>query len=401
VNIPYFIASRYIFSKKKHNVINVISLVSVIGVAVVTMALVIVLSAFNGMHDMVSESVGPFSADIKISPKEGKHFISDSTVIDNLRKIEGVSYFTEVIEESSLVKYGKRQRPILLKAVSDDYFLKRGLVDKIVEGDSLLRGDGFQYIILGYGVARELGVGLSFVTPLDFYFPKRGKNDISNPLSSLNLSHAFPSGIFFIDATVNSKYVYTSIPFARKLFDLKYKCSYYEIDVKDSFDIEGVKEKIFDIVGDSYKVQNRYEQNETMYKVFKSEKAVTFLILAFILLIASFNIVGSLTMLILDKKDDIATLAYLGMQKKDLEKIFSNQGWIISVVGCFIGLVLGVIVVLIQQNFGIITTGAGLISLPYPVKLQGLDLLIVTGTVLLIGYIAARYPVRYLINRLT
>lgn len=400
MNIPSFIASRYIFSKKNHNVINIISLVSVVGVAVVTMALVIVLSAFNGMHDIVSSSVGPFSADIKVSPKEGKHFLSDSLDIDRIKNIDGVSYFTEVIEESCLVKYGKRQRPVVLKAVGDDYFLKRELSDKIVDGDSLLSDEGFQYIVIGYGIARELGVGLSFVTPMDFYFPKRGKNDISNPLNSLNISHAFPSGIFYIDASINSKYIYSSIPFARKLLDLKIKCSYYEIDISNSSRLAQIKNKINDIVGNSFKIQDRYEQNETMNKVFKSEKVVTFLILAFILLIASFNIVGSLTMLILDKKEDIITLSYLGMQKKDLEMIFSKQGWIISIVGCVIGLILGVSVVLIQQKFELITTGIGLNYSAYPVNLILTDLFIILGTVLLIGYIAARYPVRYLIRRL-
>jgi len=399
MKLPYFIASRYLFSKKKHNVINIISLVSVVGVAIGTMAVVIVLSVFNGMDDMVRKNISPISADIKIAPIEGKSFLIDSLTYQKLIAIEGVKDISEVVEETSIVKYEKRQQPVVLKGISESFVKARGIESKLFDGEFYFKRDGFNYVVPGYGVARDLGVGLSFISTLDFYFPKRGTTDLSNPLNALKTAHAFPAGIFDMQTDINSKYVFTSVEFAQKLMGLGDRITAVEISLRGNQDKELLKEQIQAIVGDTFSVKNQYEQNETLFKMMESEKVAIFFILIFIILIASFNIVGSLTMLIIDKREDINTLSYMGMQKNDLQKIFWYEGWMISIVGALMGIVIGVVVCLMQQQYEILTIGSA--EMPYPISIESTDIYIILGSVLLIGYIAARYPVQYLIKRLT
>jgi len=399
VNIPYFIAVRYLFSKKKHNVINIISLVSVVGVAVVTMALIIVLSVMNGMNGMIDDSMQPFNSDIKILPVKGKTFTSDSLLFKDIKATKGLLYFSEVIEENTLVKYEKRQRPVIIKGVSLNYYKERENHISLLDGEFFLKKNGFDYVVPGRGVARDLGIGLNFVAPLEFYFPKRGKINLLNPARALNHEYAFSSSIFLSFDSFNTKYIFTSLAFARELFDLENKVSYLELDMDNSYDLFDIKDDLQEKLGKDFRVLTRYEQNESIYKMMKTEKLSVFFILAFILLIASFNIVGSLTMLILDKKDDINTLSYMGMKRKDIEKVFWNQGWLISVVGCSIGLLIGLTICFAQKYFELISIGIN--DMPYPVNVDFMDIIIVIGTVLLIGYIAARYPVQYLIKRLS
>lgn len=401
MNISYFISKRYLFSKKRKNIINLISYVSIVGVAVGTIALVVVLSAFNGLASIIEDMIGPFRSDLKVVPVSGKYFSLSDSIEDILKKDTSICYYCRVLEENALIKYDNKQRTVRLKGVPEKYFKDRKLTNKIVEGDSEFKIDNFNYVIVGSGVSRDLGIGLSFVSSVDFYFPKRGKINTLNPANSLTMRYAFPSGIFSLDQEINSRYVYSSINFAESLFDLKDKTSYLEIDLMPNNDLDSLKDRLEDIFGSSFKVLDKYEQNESMYKIMKSEKMVVFFILIFILLIASFNIIGSLTMLILDKKSDINTLKSLGMNKKDIEKIFYKQGWYISIIGCGIGLIIGIGVCLIQEHFGLITVGQNAISnVAYPVKILPQDIIGIVCTVLLIGYIAARYPVRYLINRL-
>lgn len=366
-----------------------------------TIALVVVLSAFNGLASIIEDMIGPFRSDIKIVPVSGKYFTLSDSIDNILKKDSSICYYCSVIEENALIKYENKQRTIRLKGVPEKYFRDRKLSKKIVEGDSEFKIDNFNYVIVGSGVSRDLGIGLSFVSSVDFYFPKRGKINSLNPANSLTMRYAFPSGIFSLDQDINSKYVYSSLEFADSLFDLKGKVSYLEVDIKPNIDLSIFKNELKSIFGDSFKVLDKYEQNESMYKIMKSEKMVVFFILIFILLIASFNIIGSLTMLILDKKSDIDTLKSLGMSKQDIEKIFYKQGWCISIIGCGIGLIVGIGICLLQEHFGLITVGQNAMSdVAYPVKLLPQDIIGIVCTVLLIGYIAARYPVRYLINRL-
>lgn len=351
------------------------------------------------MNGMIDNSMQPFNSDIKIMPTMGKTFTSDSLLYKDIKSTEGLLYFSEVIEENTLVKYEKRQRPVIIKGVSLDYYKSRENHISLLDGEFFLKKNDFDYVVPGRGVASDLGISLNFVAPLEFYFPKRGKINLMNPASALNREYAFTSSIFLSLDSFNTKYIFTSLDFARELLGLNNKVSYLELDIKDSYDLFDIKEDLQDKLGKDFRILTRYEQNETTYKMMKTEKITVFFILAFILLIASFNIVGSLTMLILDKREDINTLSNIGMQRKSIEKVFWNQGCLISIIGCFIGLVIGLLICFVQKYFGLISVGMN--DMPYPVDIEFLDIIVVIGTVLLIGYIAARYPVQYLIKRLS
>lgn len=399
MRVSFFISRRYLFSKKKQSVINIISLISVVGVALGTMALVVVLSVFNGIDGLVSGMMGTFDSDIKITPAQGKSFSPDSLMVERLKNLEGISYFSEVIEESCLVKYEDSQRPVILKGVAYDYGIEKGLDTLLYDGDFQLRKDGLDFVIPGYGVARDLGIGLNFVAALDFYFPKRNSSSYMNPINAFNKKYAHPSAIYSIQQEIDSKYIFCSLDFADRLFDMKGKVSSFEINLKG--DNNELQEKISEIVGRGFIVKNRYQQNETLYRMMNSEKMAIFFILIFILLIASFNIVGSLTMLIIDKRGDIEILSDMGMTKCDIQRIFWYEGWMITALGAVVGLVLGTLICFIQKEFGILTLGGGgYIAHAYPVDVLLTDLILILSSVLGIGYIASKLPVKFLVKRL-
>lgn len=387
------------FSRKKQNVINIISLISVIGVAVGTMALVVVLSVFNGIDGLVRGMMGSFDSDIKIIPAMGKSFLPDSATVDKLKNIEGVVHFSEVIEESCLVKYESSQRPVVLKGVASDYAQIKGLDTMLFEGNFQLKKDGLDYVVPGFNVAKDLGIGINFVAALDFYFPKRKSSGYINPANAFNKKYAHPSAIFSIQQELDSKYIFCSLDFADRLFDMKGKISAFELNLKGNK--EEIQERISSILGDDFIVKNRFQQNETLYRMMNSEKMAIFFILVFILLIASFNIVGSLTMLIIDKRDDIEILSDMGMTRENIQKIFWYEGWMITALGAFIGLVFGVIICFLQKEFELLTLGGGgYVVYAYPVEVLLSDLLLIMVSVLAIGYLASRFPVRFLVKRL-
>ncbi len=387
------------FSKKKQNVINIISLISVVGVAVGTIALVVILSVFNGIDGLVRGMMGTFDSDIKIIPAVGKSFVPDSSTIDQLRALEGVVFFSEIIEESCLVKYEDSQRPVVLKGITDGYASEKGLDTMIYDGVFKLRGDGFDFVVPGFNVARDLGVGLNFMSALDFYFPNRKSSNYINPVDAFNKKYAHPSAIFSIQQELDSKYIFCSLDFADRLFDMKGKISAFELNIEG--DKKEMQEKISEIVGNNFIVKNRFEQNETLYRMMNSEKMAIFFILVFILLIASFNIVGSLTMLIIDKRDAIEILSDMGMSRENIQKIFWYEGWMITALGAFAGLVFGVLICFLQNEFELLTLGGGgYVVYAYPVEVLLSDLVLIMASVLTIGYFASRLPVRFLIKRL-
>jgi len=374
-------------------------LISVVGVAVGTMALVVVLSVFNGIDGLVSGMMGTFDSDIKIIPSVGKSFSPDSVMVERLKTLEGVVYFSEVVEESCLVKYEASQRPVILKGVSNDYAQEKGLDTMLYDGDFQLSKDGLDFVVPGFNVARDLGIGLNFVATLDFYFPKRKSSGFINPVNAFNKKYAHPSAIFSIQQELDSKYIFCSLDFADRLFEMKGKVSSFELNLAGDKNV--LQEKISDIVGDGFLVKNRFQQNETLYRMMNSEKMAIFFILVFILLIASFNIVGSLTMLIIDKRDDIEILSDMGMARENIQKIFWYEGWMITALGAFIGLAFGVLICFIQKEFGLLTLGGGgYIVYAYPVEVLLKDLILILGSVLAIGYFASRLPVKFLVKRL-
>lgn len=371
-----------------------------IGVTIGTMSLVIVLSVFNGFDGLITNLFGSFDPDLKILPTEGKTFIPDST-FEQVKKLKQVVFYSEVLEENALLKYGNRQRPAIVKGVDEEFSLMTGIDTMMVEGNFVLNRPNQQFAVLGYGVAANLGVGLSFVDPIKFYVPRRNAKLGHNPMDAFNIEYLYPSGYFVIQADFDSQYVLVPLQFARKLFDYKKELTAIELSIGDQDEVEAVKQQIQALVGDDYVVKNRFELHSVLFKMMQSEKVAIFFILAFILLIASFNVIGSLTMLIIDKKQDISTLRSMGANEKTIQKIFLLEGWLISISGALIGIVLGSVICLLQIQYGFIklSGGGNFIVNSYPVALQISDIFIIFTTVVLIGYIASRFPVRYITKR--
>lgn len=375
-------------------------MISVIGVAIGTMALVIVLSAFNGLNELIGAHFGSFDPDLKILPTKGKTFIPDST-FEKIRKMENVVFFSEILEENALLKYGNRQRPAIIKGVDEEFTLMTGIDTMMVEGQFVLNSGKHQFAVLGYGVALDLGVGLTFTDYIKFYVPKRNAKLGHNPMDAFSTEYLYPSGYFTIQQDFDSQYVLVPLDFARKLFDYTNELSAIELSIRNQDEVEDVKEEIQTLLGDDFQVKNRFELHDVLFKMMQSEKMAVFFILAFILVIASFNVIGSLTMLILDKKKDIATLRSMGAEEKTIQKIFLLEGWLISLSGAAIGVVFGLIICFLQMKFGLvsISSNGAFIMDSYPVDVHFTDIFIIFTTVVTIGYAASRYPVRYITKR--
>ena len=401
MKLSLYIAKRYLFAKKSRNAINIISAVSVAGVAVGTMALIIILSVFNGLETMVSAIFNTFDPDIKITAAEGKTFIADSSRLKLLAKVEGLSCYSLTIEENALLKYGSRQTIATIKGIDDSYAMVSNIDSSMFEGEFTLRSDkGRPYAIPGIGVAQNLGIRISFITPLEIIFPKKTGSTSFNAENALNHKFIFPSGIFEVEKEYDSKYVYIPIDFARELTETGEGVSTLEIKLAKNADANTVKKDVIKIFGKGFVVQNHDEQQAIFYKVMRSERLAIFFILTLILIIASFNIIGSLTMLIIEKERDIEILKSLGADNNLIRKIFIFEGWMISIIGAFSGIILGFIVCWLQQTYGLVKLNSeSLIMDSYPVVLKLKDFIIVPGTVLLIGYWAAWYPVRFLTKK--
>jgi lipoprotein-releasing system permease protein len=401
VKLSFYISKRYLFAKKSRNAINIISAVSVAGVAVGTMALIIVLSVFNGLEKMVSEIFNTFDPDIKITAAEGKTFIADTSRLKLLAKVEGVSCYSLALEENALLKYGDRQYIATIKGVDDNYVMVTNIDSSMFDGDFILRSDkGRQYAIPGVGVAQYLGLRVNFIAPLIIYVPRRAGSASLNAENSFNKKYIFPSGIFEVEKEYDSKYVYVPIEFARELTEVGEGVSSVEIKFTEQADLRRVQKNIVKIFDRGFIVQNRYEQQEIFYKVMKSERLAIFFILTLILIIASFNIIGSLTMLIIEKERDIEILKSLGADNNLIRKIFIFEGWLISIIGAVAGIILGFAICWLQQTYGLVKLQSdSLIMDSYPVVMKAKDFIIVPGTVLLIGYWAAWYPVRFLTKK--
>jgi len=401
VKLSLYIAKRYLFAKKSRNAINIISTVSVAGVAVGTMALIIILSVFNGLETMVSAIFNTFDPDIKITAAEGKTFIADTSRLRLLTNVEGLSVYSLTIEENALLKYGDRQFIATIKGVDDNYAMVTDIDSSMWEGNFILRSEnGREYAIPGIGVAQYLGIRLNFITPLNIFVPRKTGSTSLNAENAFNRKYIFPSGIFEVEKEYDSKYVYIPIELARELTEIEYGVSSVEIKFTEQADPGSVEKSIMKIFGKGFIVQNRYEQQEIFYKVMRSERLAIFFILTFILIIASFNIIGSLTMLIIEKEHDIEILKSLGADNDLIKKIFIFEGWLISIIGASAGIILGFIICWLQQTYGLVKLQSdSLIMDAYPVVMKVKDFIIVPATVLLIGYWAAWYPVRFLTKK--
>lgn len=395
MRLSLFIAKRYLFSKKKQNAINIISIISVVGVAIGTTALIVIMSVFNGMDMLLQKSTDSFTPDLVISPVKGKFVNFDTTLYDLARNYPEIAYQNAIVEEKALVKYGEKLAPITVRGVTADYAGNTRLEDNIVQGSySLKSGDNYKAVV-GYGVAAELGIGLNLLTPMIFYYPNKESS------TSLNTEYLYPSALFAVQQELAAKYVITDIDFARHLFRIDNKLSKIEIKLKDAGNTARMKQELQAIAGNDYKIQDKYELNRSFYAMMKSEKLAVFLVLLFILLIASFNIIGSISMLIIDKKEDHIIYKALGMPQKSIVSIFKTEGNLITFFGAAAGLILGITICFLQEKYGFITLGDGSYIIDaYPVKIVFSDILLIMVTVLGIGYIASYFPVKYLVNKL-
>lgn len=396
MKFPFYIARRYLFSKKSQNAINIITGISAMGVAVGTMALIIILSVISGFHEVVNSLFNSFDPDIKITSAEGKVFIPGDE-LQTVKKLPGVISYSEVLEENGLLKYGERQYIATIKGVDESFVQVTGIDSMMYNGEMKLKEGQRSFAVLGQGIAYNLQVGLNFITPLFIYMPKRiGTINLANPDDAFRRRYLMPSGIFQIEQDYDSKYILVPIDFMREMLQFNKEVSAIELKLDSEYDLNTLQKNIENILGDTFIVKNREEQNELFYKVIKSEKFAIYLILTFILIIASFNIIGSLSMLIIDKKADIINLRNLGANEKMIRRIFLLEGWMISIIGSIIGIGLGTLITWIQDRFELIKlSGSGTFIIDaYPVDLQLIDVVIVWVTVLFIGFVAASYPVR-------
>lgn len=396
MNLPFYIAKRYLIAKKSQNAINIISWISVFSVAIGTFALVVVLSAFNGLEKLVESLFESFDADVRVEVKEGKTFHSNAVNYEDLANISGVKNYTRVLKEVCGVKYKNQQTIVQIKGVDQSYLEMSKIDSNIVEGRTVLQQDNINYAIVGYGISLHLNLNVeNGVENLTVYAPKRSKISTLNAMNSVYRKQISPAGIFYLSPEYDNKYVITSLDFAQDLLEYDDEISSIEISAKKDADLEQLADELTHFFGDDFNVKSRLEFNQLLYKTNKTEKWVTFLILVFILMIAAFNILSSLSMLIIDKKKDINTLTHLGASKKLIRSIFFLEGILINLTGAFSGLILGVVVCLLQEHVGLIRLEGGIVDY-YPVSLNPIELIYIIITVVVIGFLTSWYPVRNL-----
>ena len=407
MNFPFFIARRYLFSKKSTHVINVISSISVIGVAVATMALVIVLSVFNGFHDLVASLFTSFDPQLKVVPVEGKTAPSDDPILTQIRLLPEVDVATETVEDQALAIYQGKQAMVKIKGVEDNFSELSHITD-ILYGDGTysLHAANLEYGILGIRLAQTMGIGAQWDGYLKIYAPKKeGQLDLSNPGEGFVADSLNSPGVLFSvrQSKYDKNYIVTSIAFARNLFGQQGMLSDLEIRLKEGSDLNAVKAEMQKIAGTKYKVLDRFEQQEDTFKIMSIEKLMAYIFLTFILVVACFNIIGSLSMLIIDKKNDVVTVRNLGANDKQITRVFLFEVRMIAVIGAVIGIGLGLLLCLLQQQYGFVRLGeseGSFIVDAYPVSVHYTDVAIIFVTVIAVGWLAVWYPVRALSKRL-
>ena len=407
MNFPFFIARRYLFSKKSTHAINVISAISVVGVAVATMALVVTLSVFNGFHDMVASFFTSFDPQLKIVPAKGKTMASDDPALTQIKALPQVEVAMETVEDQALAVYQGRQAMVTIKGVEDN-FSQLTHINEILLGDGQfeLKAADMFYGIPGIRLAEQLGTGLAYDEPLQIYAPRReGQLNMANPMDGLVADELYSPGVVFNvkQARYDKSYILTDIAFARRVFEQQGMVSALELRLKPGSNFESVKKDIKKIAGDKFYVKDRFEQQDDTFKIMKIEKLMAYIFLTFILMIACFNIIGSLSMLIIDKKDDVVTLRNLGASDKQIVRIFLFEGRLISAIGAILGIILGLALCWAQQTYGLVKLGSSsgsFIINAYPVSVHPEDVILVFITVLVVGFLSVWYPVRYFAKRL-
>ena len=407
MNFPFYIARRYLFSKKSTHAINVISAISVVGVAVATMALVVTLSVFNGFHDLVASFFTQMDPQLKVTPMKGKTAPADDPILTKIRQLPEVEVATECLEDQALIMYGDRQMMVKVKGVEDN-FDKLTHIREILEGDGTfeLHAADINYGIPGLGIAYQMGLGYTYQQPLKVYAPRReGQLDLTNPEEGFVEDELYSPGVVFSmkQGKYDRNYVLTSLRFTRNLFQQDGMLSSLELRLKPGSNFDRVKEKMQQLAAGKYDVRDRYEQQNDTFRIMKVEKLIAYIFLTFILMIACFNIIGSLSMLIIDKRRDVVTLRNLGANDRQISRIFLFEGRMISAIGALLGIVLGLLLCLLQQQYGIVRLGTSegsFVVNAYPVSVHPWDIVIIFLTVLAVGFLSVWYPVRYFSRRL-
>lgn len=407
MNFPFYIARRYLFSKKSTHAINVISGISVVGVAVATMALVVTLSVFNGFHDLVASFFTQMDPQLKVTPVKGKTAPADDPILTEIRQLPDVEVATECLEEQALAVYGDRQMMVKIKGVEDN-FNQLTHIQEILEGDGdfELHAADLNYGIPGLGVAYQLGLGYTYEHPLKVFAPRReGQLNMANPTEGFVVDELYSPGVIFCmkQGKYDKNYILTSLAFTRHLFDLEGHLSSLELRLKPGSDFDRVKEQMVKIAGDKYNVFDRYEQQDDTFRIMKVEKLIAYVFLTFILVIACFNIIGSLSMLIIDKKEDVVTLRNLGATDHQITRIFLFEGRLISAIGAVLGVLIGLLLCWLQQQYGIVRLGSSEGSFvvdAYPVSVHPWDIVLIFFTVMAVGFLSVWYPVRYFSKRI-
>ena len=380
-------------------------MISACGVCFATIALVCVLSVFNGLEALMQDMFGEFDPDLRITVVEGKVFEVDTPEFDKIRALDGVLNVAQVLEENALLRFDEHQTPATIKGVSDNYVSAVNIENVMFDGAFRLHDGAFPYAVAGIGIASRLGVGAHFLRPIQIYAPKRMATvNLARPETAFNQRAIHLSGIFDVgQSNYNDTYLIVPLALAQELFDYEpNQATALALKVREG-SVNSIQRQIRQILGSDFQVKNRYEQQEVFFRIMKVEKWIGFLILSFILLIATFNIIGSLSMLILEKKEDIKTLYSLGVDEKRMRRIFFYEGWLVSLLGGVIGIVIGVVLCLIQQHFGIIKLGGGgadYVISAYPVKVQIWDTLLIFFTVMIISLLAVQLPCRQ-VNKLS
>ena len=408
MNFPFYIARRYLFSKKSTHAINVIRLISVIGVAVATMALVVVLSGFNGFSDLVASFFTNFDPQIKVEAAKGKAIPADDPTLAKIKSLQSIEVATECVTDQALATYHGRQMMVMVKGVSNNF-------DSLTHISNILFGDGtfklnvanLDYGVLGIGVAQQLNTGVEWNDYLHIYAPQRkGQYDASNPINAFVADSLLsPKAVFQVkQGKYDNNYIITSLAFARRIFNRQGEITSLELRVKAGEDINKVKSEIEEISGDKFLVKDRYEQQADTFNIMRIEKLFAYVFLTFILMVACFNIIGSLSMLMIDKKNDVKTLRNLGATDKQINQVFLFEGRMISAAGAIIGICIGLLLCWLQQTYGLVKLGGqegNFVVNAYPISVHPWDIVGIFATVIIVGWLAVWYPVRYMSKQLT
>ncbi len=394
-----FIARRYLVAKKSRQIINVISTISAIGIALGTMALVVVLSVYNGFDNLVKGMYNAFDPDLIVKSVEGKS-IPGVNEFGDLSRDPRIDAFCPVIEETVFLQYRNQQAVAQMKGVDSVFLKKSPLQQYLTHGRFNVRFGELEEAVVGRGLANNLGLNVAFIDPLWVYYPKK---DVVfsplNPMASLEREKLFPAGIFAVEQHYDSDHLLVSLETARKLLDYGDKLSHVEIRVKEQRSVKSLSRDLKERLGAGYVVLTRYQQNETLYRMMTTEKIIIFVLLGFILLIISCNVLSSLSMLILEKKEDIAVLGSMGARPRLVRQIFITEGWLISILGWAAGMITGLLLCFLQSHFGLIALPGSFMVTAYPVDVQWSDMVLVSVVVLGIGFLAAYAPVRSVFSK--